>query len=329
MKLGILFYGFRHGHINTLYKKTESSPIAEIVACIEENQDARLAAESALGAKFSDKSYDEWLSSPLVDAVAIGGAYGDRGKAVIKALRAGKHIIADKPICTSLSELDEICALAREGGLKISCMLDLRYLPQTLAAKKILEGGSLGEIKNISFNGQHCLNYGKRPSWYFEGGMHGGTVNDLAIHGVDLVRMLSGREIEAADCVRCWNSYAEKEKDFKDCALIMARLEGGAGILADVSYSAPTQAFSLPSYWEFRFWCARGMLSFNYAENKVTVWEEGVSEPRIFEGIASDNDYLSELEAEIREGGTAITENVLASSRAALILQAAADKEGI
>ena len=329
MKLGILFYGFRHGHINTLYKKTESSPIAEIVACIEENEKARLDAESALGAEFSEKSYDEWLTSPLVDAVAIGGAYGDRGRAIIKALRAGKHIIADKPICTSLSELDEICALAREGGLKISCMLDLRYLSQTLAAKKILDGGSLGEIRNISFNGQHCLNYGKRPSWYFEEGMHGGTVNDLAIHGLDLVRMLSGREIVAADRVRCWNSYAEKEKDFKDCALIMARLDGGAGILADVSYSAPTQAFSLPSYWEFRFWCERGMLSFNYAENKVTVWKEGESAPLVFDGIVSDNDYLSELEAEIREGRSEVTENVLASSRAALLLQAEADKEDI
>ena len=329
MKLGVLFYGFRHGHINTLYKKTESSPIAEIVACIEENEKARLAAQAALGAKFSEKSYDEWLTSPLVDVVAIGGAYGDRGKAIIKALRAGKHIIADKPICTRISELEEISALTREKGLKISCMLDLRYLPQTLAAKKILDGGSLGEIRNISFNGQHCLGYGKRPSWYFEKDMHGGTVNDLAIHGLDLVRMLTGKEIEAADSVRCWNAYAEKEKDFKDCALIMARLEGGAGILADVSYSAPAQAFSLPSYWEFRFWCARGMLSFNYAENKVTVWEDGVSEPLVFDGIVSDNDYLYELEAEIREDGSDTTENVLASSRAALLLQEEADKEGI
>ena len=327
MKLKLLFNGFRHGHIDGLYKKTEASEFAEIAGCIEENKAAREAAEKNLGAVFSTRSYEEWLSTDI-DAVAIGNAYGERGQMIIKALKAGKHIIADKPICTSLSELEEIERISREKNLKIACMLDLRYLPQTKKACEILDSGTLGEIRNIAFNGQHPLNYGTRPAWYFEKGMHGGTLNDLAIHGIDLVRMLTHKEFETIDAARVWNAYADKEKAFKDAALFMARLEGGIGVLADVSYSAPSsQAFSLPSYWEFRIWCEKGLLTFNWANASVTVYTEGETQPITYTDLPYGGDYLAEFTEEIQTNGSRVTENVIASTKIALTLQAKADKE--
>lgn len=325
-KLKILFCGFRHGHINSLYKIVAESELAEIAGCVEPDCEAREAAEKNLGAVFSDKSYDEWLASDGIDAVAIGNAYGDRGSAVIKALRAGKHIIADKPVCISLEELADIRRLSEEKDLKIACMLDLRYLPQTVAAKKLLDSGRLGEIRNISFNGQHALNYGTRAKWYFEEGMHGGTINDLAIHGIDLVRMLTGREFEKTDAARVWNSYAYAHKHFKDSALFMARLEGGAGVIADISYSAPSQVFSMPTYWEFRIWCEKGLLTFNFIDNCVTLYEEGTPEPVKIDGIGSEG-YLPEFVKEIESGSRVVTENVLKSTETALLLQREADME--
>lgn len=323
----ILFYGFRHGHVSALYKKVAASDAFEIVGAIEPDGAAREAAARSLGALFSDRSYDEWLSTD-VDAVAIGTAYGERGAAVIKALRAGKHVIADKPLCTSPEELRTIRTLTEETGLKIACMLDLRYLPQTLAAKEVLDSGRLGEVRNVAFNGQHCIDYAHRPSWYFEDGMHGGTINDLAIHGIDLVRYLTGLELTAVDAARVWNAYADRHPHFKDSALFMARLENGAGVLADVSYSAPSQVFSMPTYWEFRIWCARGLLTFSYADSTVTLYEEGVPSPILIETHPSGNDYLREFLTEILRKTTHVTENVLRSTETALYLQSVADKEG-
>lgn len=325
-KLKILFCGFRHGHINGLYKKVLASDLAEVAGCFESNDEARATAEQKLGAVFAKKSYEEWLATD-VDVVAIGGAYGDRGQAVIQALRAGKHIIADKPLCTRLEELAEIRRLSEEKNLKISCMLDLRYLPQSKAAKELLDSGRLGEIRNISFTGQHCIDYAHRPTWYFEEGMHGGTVNDLSIHGVDLVRMLSGQDFAKIDAVRTWNSYADRHKNFRDCALLMARLENGAGVLADVSYSAPSQVFSMPTYWEFRVWCARGLLSFSLNDPELTVYEEGNKDPIRISCPATDWDYLCELADAIKQGNRAATENVLCSTETALTLQRAAERE--
>ena len=189
----ILFNGFRHSHVYALYRNVLMRTDLEVAGCIETNLAARNNAEKALGAVFSNLSYEKFLESDI-DIVAIGGAYGDRGTAIIKALSAGKHVIADKPICTDLCQLEQIKKLCSETGCKLICMLDLRYLPQSLAAANLLRSGQLGEVRNIAFNGQHCLDYGNRPDWYFEPGMHGGTINDLAIHGIDLVRMLTGME---------------------------------------------------------------------------------------------------------------------------------------
>ena len=318
----ILFNGFRHGHINSLYKRVSESDFAAVSGCIEPDEGARKKAEETLGAEFSAKSYDEWLASDI-DAVAVGNAYGDRGQVVIKALEAGKHVIADKPICTKLSELERIEELSREKGLAVVCMLDLRYIPQAIKAKEILDKGMLGEVRNIAFNGQHCIDYAHRPTWYFEKGMHGGTVNDLAIHGIDLVRMLTGLEFAGVDGARVWNSYAVHNKDFKDSAVFMARLENGAEVLADVSYSAPSQVFSMPTYWEFRFWCEKGLMTFNYADRKVTLFVEGAPVETVnCESIVYD--YLDQLAHEIKEGRDE-NESLFKSTRTALVIQQFAD----
>jgi predicted dehydrogenase len=205
-------------------------------------------------------------------------------------------------------------------------MLDLRYLPQALKAKELLDSGRLGEIRNLSFGGQHCLDRAHRPSWYFEEGMHGGTINDIAIHGIDLVRMLTGLEFTQTDAARAWNSYASDVKHFRDSATFMARLENGAGVLADVSYSAPAMVFSMPTYWEFRFWCANGLLTFNYAEKAVKVYENKASAPCTYDCADSDEDYLTEFIRELN-GKSNMTENILASTKTALLIQGEADKE--
>ena len=324
--LSILFCGFRHGHIHSLYKKVQASDTFTVAGCIEPDGAARKQAEEKLGAVFSEIPYEAWLKTDI-DAVAIGSAYGQRGELILKALKAGKHVLSDKPICTSMSELSEIRHFTGETGKKLGCMLDLRDLGQVQTASALLHSGRLGEIRNIAVNGQHCIDYAHRPAWYFEAGMHGGTINDLAIHGVDLIRMLTDMEITKIDRARVWNAYADRHPDFKDSALLMARLENGAGILMDVSYSAPPEVFSMPTYWEFRIWCERGLLTFSYTDPAVTLYEMGIKAPIRIEPKPCTRDYLSDFYQEIRENTDRLTRNVLISTETALRLQAAADQE--
>lgn len=323
--MNILFYGFRHAHILDCYRMANKSPQIQILCAIEENEPARLSAQDKLGISIAPDGYDTWLNNPAVDAVAIGGAYGNRGQAVIQALRAGKHVFADKPICTSLAELEEIRALAQEKQLKVGCMLDLRKMPAAKTVKSLLDSGRMGVIRNINFSGQHCVDYANRPGWYFEPGMHGGTINDIAIHGIDLITYLTGQTLSTVSCARTWNAFATRHPDFCDCATFMAQTDGGANIMADVSYAAPSQVFSMPTYWNFQFWCARGLITFSYVDPCVTIYEDGEATPEKLPCNPADNTILDDFLAEVQQGTTTFTESVLAASETVLRLQQIAD----
>ena len=273
MKMNIAFAGFRHSHIFGLYNKALADEEVNIIGCFEEDEATRKSVEEKKGITFTYNAYEEILKDESVKAVAIGDYYGKRGTMVIEALKHGKHVICDKPICTNLDELEEIDRLSSEKELEVCCMLDLRYMAQVSKVKEIIESGELGEIHNVSFTGQHPLNYGTRPGWYFEEGKHGGTINDIAIHGIDLVRFLTGKNLTKVNCAKTWNAFADKEPAFKDCGQFMAEMEN-MSIMADVSYAAPKCGFSMPTYWDFYFWGSKGMLNFKLNEKTIHLYKD-------------------------------------------------------
>ena len=326
MKIAII--GCRHNHIFSLYQWMRANPRVEFAGAYEADEATRLAAEKSPGLTFPYRSVEEVLADKTVDAVAIGDYYSIRGSHAIAALRAGKHVIADKPICTSLSELDEIEALSRERGLVVGAMLDMRCQKNVLAAKKLIEDGVLGRIHNVQFGGQHPLSYGTRPSWYFEEGKHGGVINDIAIHGIDLLPYLTKETVERINAARTYNGYATEVPHFLDCGQMMLTLSGGIGVLADVSYSAPNKlGYTSPFYWEFHIWGERAMLSFSYGSDGVTVYGMDAAAPEVVPPITPNGTILDAFLDDVEGKPTILsTAEVIASSRKTLEIQKVADE---
>lgn len=323
----IAFAGLRHAHIFVLERMARANPDVTITGWWEEDEAARREV------CFPEPAYDSYealLADPQVDAVAIGDWYGIRGRRIIQALKAGKHVLSDKPLCTSMAELDEIEKLCGQTGCKIGCMLDLRYDPALRLAQKIIRSGKLGIIHALSFTGQHPLQWGTRPMWYFEEGKHGGTLNDIAIHGLDAVHMITGMPYVKTRHARQWNAFAAHAPDFCDCAQFMGELENGAGLMADVSYSAPNHAaFVLPSYWRFSFWGEKGWLECRFGENAVTLALAEDRQPRVLAAEPAERDCLTDLMNAISGADTWLdTQTVLDSTRRALELQRTADLMG-
>ena len=177
------FAGFRHDHITVLYNALKTREDACIVGAWENNADARAAAEKK-GVTFTYDTLDQLLADPEVEVVAIGDYFGARGGIAIRALRAGKHVLSDKPICTSLEELEIIRQEAKAAGLAVGMMLDLRDNPRLVTAMEAIRSGVIGKVSNVCFEGQHPLWYDVRPGWYFEEGTHGGVINESATQGI-------------------------------------------------------------------------------------------------------------------------------------------------
>lgn len=273
--LNLAFWGFRHAHILALYEKAKESPLVNLVGAYEADAETKEKMEKECGVCFTYDSCDALLADPKVDAVAIGDYYGARGKEVIAALKHGKHVIADKPLCTSMEEAKEIRRLSEEKNLTVYLMLDLRFDPSFNTAKKLIEAGEIGEVTQITFGGQHPLLYDSRPSWYFEEGKHGGVINDIAIHGVDIIRYMTGLSVRRTLAARTWNAYAQKCPDFLDSATFMCELENGAGVMADVSYASPDgMRYSMPTYWEFLIWGMDGMIRLGRNLSEIELYKK-------------------------------------------------------
>lgn len=271
--MNIAFAGFRHSHIFPLYESAKISDKFNLAGCFEEDEVTRAEIEKNNGIVCNFSSYEEILEDKNIQAVAIGDYYGKRGKMIIEALKHNKHVICDKPLCTSLDELDKIKDLSEQNNLKVCCMLDLRYMPQVKTVKKLIAEGEIGKIHIASFTGQHPLNYGVRPMWYFEKGKHGGTINDIAIHGIDLLRFLTGKNLTHIKCAKTWNAFADKEPEFKDSAQFMIEMEN-ISVMADVSYAAPVFNGIMPTYWNFKFWGDKGMISFSYCDSDIHIYKD-------------------------------------------------------
>jgi len=331
MPFKIAVMGFRHGHIYDLVNRLKGRDDAILVAACEEDNETR---DKIMREEVSDKifdSYQQMLDEVECDAIGVGDYFGKRGAIAIEALRRSKHVISDKPLCTSLRELDEIQSLAYANNLSVGCQLDLRGNGAFCALRSLIQAGEIGEAHAISFNGQHPLNYGTRAGWYFEEGKHGGTINDIAVHAIDYIPWLTGHDFRTINAARNWNARLPEVPHFKDAAQMMLTLENGCGVLGDVSYLTPDSfAYGLPQYWRTTVWGADGMAETSYTSTAVTLYKNGDKEPRTIavEEVAPGG-YLESFLREAR-GETAgldlTTERVLHVSRIALLIQEAADK---
>ena len=330
MKTRFAFAGFRHGHILDLLTGVEERADAEVVACCEEDAAARADLAAKGRVKITHTDYAAMLRDVECDVIAIGDYYAKRGAMVIAALNAGKHVLSDKPLCTTLAEQAEIERLAAERHRVVGLQLDSRGYAPMRKLREIIRSGEIGEVATIHIEGEHPLLLGTRPGWYFEDGKHGGTINDIGIHAFDFVPWLTGlawREVSAA---RCWNAKPREFPHFHGCAQFMAVLENGAGVLADFSYLAPdTLGFKLPHYWHLMVHGTRGLAETHLMSAEVTVIKDTstvpeqrpAGEPRT-RGYLED--YLQELRGNKPEDLTSA--DCLRASRLALEAQLKADR---
>ncbi len=328
MKHKFAFAGFSHPHILSLWRRAKSHSDCQIVAAWEPDPSLQNQLRSEGEIELTDHSFSQMLKTDCT-VVAIGDVYARRGELAIAALRAGKHVISDKPICTALRELEEITSLAASRGLSVGCQLDLVESGAMRQLRNVIRTNTIGEVCTLTVTAQHPLRFGQRAAWYFEPGMHGGTINDIGIHLFDLAPWLIGCSWKEILVAREWNAKATSAPHFKDCAQFLATMENGASCFADLSYLAPDKiGYEMPHYWRITAHGTKGMAEASYSLPTVTVATDEDKAPQ-YQPIPTDEptSYLQDFLDEI--AGTSspdriTTKRVLASSRQALTTQAMA-----
>ncbi|MDA0746366.1 MAG: Gfo/Idh/MocA family oxidoreductase [bacterium] len=184
------------GHTGTVLNGIPGLPGARLCACAkghpEDNLD-RLRNHPAFHddtALFDD--YHTMFEQVDLDLIGICRPYSLNAEAVIAAAKRNLHIICEKPIATTLQDLDAVEQAVKRNNVRLTAMLGMRLLPPFQAVKKAVAEGHIGEP--ILATAQKSYRFGNRPTFYKERKTYGGSIPWVAIHAIDYVRWTTGLE---------------------------------------------------------------------------------------------------------------------------------------
>jgi predicted dehydrogenase len=266
--LRLALAGLRHPHLEYLLTETSQRDDVRIVALAEDDSAIRETFQRRLGVPaYAD--YHEMLEREAIDVVGVIAVNGVRGSVVIDCLNAGRHVIADKPLCTTLDDLDRIEQAWRASGRQLSLLLDKRFYAPTLAAREIVQSGELGALALAWASGPHRLRRETRPDWMFRHDSYGGILNDLCIHDIDLLLWLSGARSGQVQGLAGNRKYPDLP-EFQDYGQVLLRTDDGLFATMEAHWFSPEAA---PYHGDYRMVLTgtEGTAELHWVQNELHV----------------------------------------------------------
>ncbi|GIT79584.1 oxidoreductase [Leifsonia sp. LS1] len=142
---------------------------------------ARFAASH--GIPRSHGSYEELVADPEVDVVYIATPHPQHAPNALLALRAGKHVLVEKPFTMDRAEAEQIAEAARAGGLVALEAMWTRWLPHMLRMHEVISDGTIGEVRSVIAH--HSQKASPDPAGrMLNRALGGGALLDLGIYPV-------------------------------------------------------------------------------------------------------------------------------------------------
>ena len=116
----------------------------------------------------------------------------------VKLLKAGKHVICEKPMALSGEECEEMIAASKESGKKLMIAQCLRFAPAYLYLKECINDGRFGKLKNIFMERLSSQPRWGYQHWFEKTEKCGGSILDMHVHDVDIARFLLGEPYAAS-----------------------------------------------------------------------------------------------------------------------------------
>lgn len=184
--VGAGLWGNNHAHaFNTL-------PETELVAVCDIDRGRAETMREATGATVALTDYRELIARDDVDAISVATPDFTHSPIILAALKAGKHVLAEKPLATTVAEAEEIAATARASGAKLMIDFHNRVNPIMAGLRDMVQGGEIGlprhgmaRLSNTQFVPFDMLSWAAKSSalWF------------LGSHLVDVLRFVLADEV--------------------------------------------------------------------------------------------------------------------------------------
>ena len=178
---------------------------------------------------------EEAVADPTVDAVYIALPVALHAEAAITALRAGKHVLCEKPMALDFAQAERMTAEARAAGRLLGVSYYRRLYPKLIRAKRLIAEGAIGQPVLAEANCHGWLETLEGRDWLKDPKMAGGgPLYDTASHRIDAMQFLFGRAERACGM----RSNAVHRMGVEDSATVLMQFPGGVHGVVDVRWNS-------------------------------------------------------------------------------------------
>lgn len=194
--LGLAVLSFAHSHGEMWGEAFNEDPHARLVAVWDDDRERGQAAAKRLATEF-EPDLDRLLARPDVDAVAVTSEHGKHAEHVVRAARAGKHVLCEKPMATTLQDCDRMIHAVRDAGVVYMQAFQMRFDPANRYIRDLVHRGEIGRVGMVYK--RHSLPFGLLgwphgyQGWLFDPFLGGGGAGmDEVVHSCDWLRWVFG-----------------------------------------------------------------------------------------------------------------------------------------
>ena len=180
-------------------------------------------------------SYEALIADPEIDVIYNSLPNHLHADGSIKALRAGKHVLCEKPIALTLDEVDAMSQAARETGKILTEAFMYRHHAQTLKVKEIVDSGLLGRLQLIK--GSFTFTLTREGDIRSKKETGGGSIWDVGCYPISYARMIVG-----ADPIEVFGWQVESESGTDDAFIGQMRFKDGVHAQFDSGFKSPNRS---------------------------------------------------------------------------------------
>lgn len=238
MRIGLIGAGAVAPFHITAATSLDGMEIAAV--CDIDETAARRAASGTPASVFTD--HRRMLDAGVVDAVIVNTPHALHLPMAQDAAAAGAHVMVEKPMATTVEDCDRLVSACAQAGVALAVGHIQHFMPDKLAARRIIDSGELGAVRLIRDNRSTDYRPGTRPAWFFSPAVAGGgALMNIGGHCLDRSLWLGdGRAVEVlANAVNRFGSPVETDGG------MLVRLDSGVGVTIAVISDPATRGDSM------------------------------------------------------------------------------------
>ncbi len=228
MNIGIIGAG-RIGkvHAESVMRFVKNATVKAIADPFMNEQTIAWAKEMGINEIYTD--YHKILEDKDIEIVLICSSTDTHSKISLEAIEAGKHIFCEKPIDHDVNKIKEVMEALKNSSVKYQVGFNRRFDHNFMAAREAVKAGKIGELNILKICSRDP---GAPPVSYIK--VSGGIFLDMTIHDFDMVRFMSGDEVEEVYAIGgVLVDPAIGEAGDIDTAIITLKLKSGALAVID------------------------------------------------------------------------------------------------